>query len=191
VDLQSTGTISGLVRRSDGTTPAVGTTVTLRTVSSVLTTAPVVSDGTFSLSGVPLGTFSLSLFDILSNGYAAVPTVQLVTNGQLVDVGTLLLDDSAVTVSSIVPADGAIDVSPATPVVVTFSDAIQSANAVAIVNGTTALGATRVLSADKRTVTLTGTWPDSTLLTVSVPTSIVDSFGRHLAAPVTSSTRWT
>src|SRR5262249_60840466 len=48
------------------------------------------------------------------------------------------------------------------------------------------VAATVQLSADGKTVTLTGTWPDSSTLTVNAPSSVMDVFSRPLVQPLVS-----
>ena len=71
VQVQPSGTITGLVLRPDGTTPAVGADVTIQIANgSVKVQAQ--TDGTFTVQGVPLGTFSIFIHDLFTEGFGAV-----------------------------------------------------------------------------------------------------------------------
>jgi alpha-tubulin suppressor-like RCC1 family protein len=186
VTLQATGDVRGTVLRADNATVPIGATVTLKRGTQITDTAQVFSDGSFSFIGLPLGTYSVAVYDSISNGYARSIELILDDNGDVGDTGVLVLDDSAPGVQSINPADGTVGVSRTQPVVVTFSDPLTGTGGINIKKGTSSLSATRTLSTDARSVTLTGTWPDSSEITVEVTTGVTDVFGRHPAAQVTS-----
>jgi len=186
VQVQPSGTVTGLVRRSDGTTPAVGANVVLvldGNRGSVTVQAG--NDGRFTARGVPFSTFVVRITDPISTGLA-LSSGSIATNGETLDLGTIVLDDQPVTVVSIAPADGTIGVSLTQPIVVTFSDPLLNANGITVKRGAATLGASPALSTDKKVVTLTGTWPDSAEITVVVSTSVTDVFGRHPATAAAS-----
>lgn len=185
VVLQSTGNVHGTVLRPDGVTPSIGATVTL-TGTGVNVKTTTFSTGEFTLTGLPLGTYSISVYDVATNGYARVLNVTLAQNGDDVPTGTLVLDNDAVAVvPPIEPPNGAIGVSRTQEVVVNFTDPLTSASGVNVKLGTTSYG-TRSLSADGKTVTIKGTWPDASTMTIEVTASVTDVFGRHPAALFTS-----
>lgn len=186
VSLQPTGDVRGRVTRSDGATPAIGAAVTLTSGSSVVSTTQVFSDGGFSLTGLPLGTYAIAVYDPVTDGYARALGLALAQNGDVADTGVLVLDDTTLAVQVISPADGATGVSRTEPIVITYTDSVTGTSGVNIKKGTAMLGASWSLSADGRTLTLTGTWPDSSEITVEVTTSATDVFGRHPAGAFTS-----
>ncbi len=187
VQVQPSGTVTGLVRRSDGTTPAVGANVVLQLDGNRgSVTVQAGNDGRFTARGVPFSTFIVRITDPISTGLA-LSNGSITTNGETLDLGTIVLDDQPVTVVSVAPADGAIGVSLTQPIVVTFSDPLLNAFGISVKKGATSIGASPALSTDKKVVTLTGTWPDSAEITVHVSTSVTDVFGRHPPAAVSSS----
>jgi len=186
VQVQPSGTVKGLVLRSDNATPAIGANVRLtldQNRGSVTVQAG--NDGRFTASGVPLGGFTARVDDPITNGLA-LTSGALATNGETKDLGTIVLDDKPLTAISFSPADGTTGVATNAPVSVTFSNQLQSANGVAIYNGASQVGATASLSGDGKTVTLTGTWPDAAEVTITVSTAVTDVFGRRPASTMTS-----
>ncbi|MBY0495129.1 MAG: carboxypeptidase regulatory-like domain-containing protein [Cyanobacteria bacterium] len=181
VTLQSTGDVHGTVLRPGGSTPAIGAAVRLFG-NGVDVTAQAFSTGEFSFTGLPLGTYTISVYDPATNAYARALNVTLAQNGDTFETGALVLDNGVVSVASISPVNGAIGVLRTQPVVVTFTDPLSSTAGVNVKQGVTTLGASRSLSADGRTLTLSGTWPDSSELTIAVTTGVVDVFGRHLVS---------
>ena len=187
VQLQDAGTVTGLVLRADGT-PAAGTNVTL-TLSgnrgAILLQA--LGDGRFSASGVPLGGFTARLEDPSTGGVWRALGRSVDANLEIVDLGTLTLDDTPVAVLSIEPVDGAAGIQPNRIVRLTFSDPLASTTGISI---KTAAGgwvsASPVLSADGLVVTFAGTLPQSADLTVSVTTALTDIYGRHPAQAFSS-----
>jgi len=179
VQVQPSGTVTALVVRSNGTTPAVGANVTLQldpnrgTVSLQTGT-----DGRFTARGVPLGAFTVRVNDPITTGLALAHGT-LMNNGDTVEIPTMVLDDKPLTVLSVTPADGTTGVAINASIVLTFSNSLQSAAGISVLNGANAIGLSASLSADGKTVTLTGTWPDSKELTVLVSTATTDIFGRH------------
>ncbi|HYE86931.1 MAG TPA: carboxypeptidase regulatory-like domain-containing protein, partial [Vicinamibacterales bacterium] len=186
VTLQATGTIRGTVLRADGTTPAIGATVTLRSGTVIKGARQAFTDGSFAFEGLPLGTYSVTVYDFTTDGYARSLDLVLAANGDDRNTGVLVLDAGAPVVESILPADGAIGVSRTQPIVVTFSDPLQGTSGVNLKNNGVSVANSRSLSADGRVLTMTGTWPDSSALTIEVTTAVEDVYGRHLVATVTS-----
>ncbi len=189
VQLEPSGTVRGRALRSDGTTPAYGAEVWLRRAGAFATRAVADTAGVFVLQGVPLGAAAGDVRDPVSGGLALLEERTLTSNGELIDYGDVLLDDTPVRVVSLEPQSGAQNVPVQQPLRVTFSDALASAVGVVARVGATALSATATLSADRRTVTLVGTWPDARDVTLAATTAVRDALGRPLAAEVTSTFR--
>ncbi|HEX7149902.1 MAG TPA: carboxypeptidase regulatory-like domain-containing protein [Thermoanaerobaculia bacterium] len=186
VQIQPSGTVTGLVVRSNGTTPGVGANVVLQLDGNRgSVTVQAGNDGRFTARGVPFSNFTVRISDPLTTGLA-LSSGSITANGQTVDLGTLVLDDQPLRVVSITPADGSIGVTQTTPVVVTFSNQLQSAAGITVRNGAQTVNGNASLSTDAKTVTLTGTWPDSAELTVNVSTAVTDVFGRHPLETTTS-----
>jgi alpha-tubulin suppressor-like RCC1 family protein len=123
--------------------------------------------------------------DPATAGYARSSTRSLDANGEIEDTGTLILDDTTITVESITPANGSVGVLRTTPVVIRFSDPLANTSGVNVKEAGVNVGFSRALSADGLTLTLTTTWPDSALLTIEITEQVTDTFGRH---PVTMTT---
>ena len=187
VQLQPSGTVRGRIMRPDATTPAAGAEVrVVLDAARGAITRFAGNDGTFQMNGVPLGGFDIVVRDQFTGGVALATGRQLVTNGQTLDVGDLVLDDTPVEVVSIDPANGALNVPTHQAVVVVFSDPLASAAGVTVRNGPTVLQLTTSLSTDRRVVTLSGLLPSSAELIVDVTTQVTDVFGRRLTHAVTS-----
>jgi hypothetical protein len=186
VQVQPSGTVTGLVLRADNTTPAVGANVILQLDGNRgSVTVQAGNDGRFTARGVPFSTFTVRINDTISTGLA-LSSGSITTNGEVLDLGTLVLDDQPLSVVSVTPVVGTIGVSLTQPLTVTFSNQLASAFGITVRKGTTTIGSSPALSTDKKTVTLTGTWPDSSELTINVSTSVTDVFGRHPLQVVTS-----
>lgn len=122
VQLQPSGTITGVVMRAGGAVAAFGAEVTLESPrGSVMTQAQ--SDGRFTLRGVPLGAFTLRIYDPITTGRAAVWGRQVASNGEVVDVGTLVLDIAPPTIAVLEPAEGSSRPALGGPIVLDLADA--------------------------------------------------------------------
>jgi Big-like domain-containing protein/carboxypeptidase family protein/PA14 domain-containing protein len=187
VQVQPAGTVTGRILRADGTTSAANTQVTL-TLDAGRGTVTLYSqvDGHFESRGVPLGGFELRMRDFTTAGVALVQGNRVESNGQIVDVGDIVLDDTDVVLVSMEPADGALGVAVNQAIRVIFSDPLASAAGVMVLDGTTAVPLAVSLSADRRTVTLTGTLPDGKLLALVATSSVVDVYGRYILHAVTT-----
>ena len=104
VRLQDSGTVTGVVRRAGGV-PAFGATVSLLHERGTVHTQAL-ADGRFTFRGVPLGAFTLVVHDEATAGRAKVRNLQIASNGQTVDLGTIELDAVPPTVTVIEPAHG-------------------------------------------------------------------------------------
>lgn len=94
------------------------------------------------------------------------------------------LDDVSPVVTSVVPADGAMDVGPNNDVVLTFSESLNSADInsynFVVYNQGSLIRPTVYHSRDGRTVTLRSTWPSNAVLTVVVTGNVRDLSGNYL-----------
>jgi hypothetical protein len=188
VTLQDAGTVTLRVLRADGVTPAAGADVRIQlSAGRGIVDLPTGIDGRLTATGVPLGSFLVKVTDAVSGGVAYVPAASVDTNGQIVDLGDLVVDITPLSIVSSVPADGATEVSTFDPVRVVFSQPLYPGytNGIRLYAGATLLPNFGVLSADGRTLTFTGTLPTSSEITLSVPTSVFDVFLRHPPAPIT------
>lgn len=186
VQVQQSGTISGLVYRPDGVTFAVGAQVTIQLLQSSQggsITLQVQNDGTFSAVGVPLGLFSLVITDSLSNGITAVEGQSLTTNNQVLNLGTIVLDGNALSVTSTSPTDGATNVPVTQALTATFSEALNNPGGIFVTNNGTNVFLSASLSSDGKTVSLQGTMPDGQPLVLNLTSQVTDVFNRQLATP--------
>lgn len=167
VRLGATGSIAGRVLLPGGTTPAARALVTLSfqsqsgLQSGVLQVTTDLS-GRFQFSGIPLGAFSISAFEVVSNGVRSLAG-SLAVDGQAIDFGDVSLDNAGPRVASVSPADGASGVIPTAPIVITFSEPMLgssiSASTIAVIDGATSLPGSIVLSGDRRAATFTPAQP--------------------------------
>ncbi len=188
VQVQDSGTVTGHVVRSDGATPAAGAAVSIYLASlNLRLNTTVDQDGNFQFRGLPLNVaMSLTVNDALTNGVGAISALTLTFNGQILPTDTIVLDDSAIAVVSIDPADGAVNVPVSAPIQIVFSDAVSSYAGLSVTKNGAVISATPSLSDDKKTLTLTGDWGSESDIVVTVPTTISDLFGRHPSQPFTS-----
>lgn len=163
VVLGASGRIEGKVFLPDGVTPAFRALVTLNFQSQSglqSGTLQVVTDinGNFAFGGIPLGAFTLGAFEVVSAGVRTV-TGTLTADGQLLDLGVLVLDNTGPRIVTVSPVDGASGVAPVSPIVLTFNEAIQTQSVTAAVlslrQGTTLVPGTIGISADRTVVTFT------------------------------------
>lgn len=127
VQLQPSGTITGVAMRAGGAAAAFGAEVTLESPrGSVMTQAQ--SDGRFTLRGVPLGAFTLRIYDPITTGRATVRGRQVASNGEVVDVGTLVLDIAPPTIAVLEPAEGSTRPALGGPIVLDLADADSGAD---------------------------------------------------------------
>jgi hypothetical protein len=151
------------------------------------------TQGVWRVANVPLGRVSVEVFDNTTGGVGRYSAADLAANAQQLDLGELSLDNTAVRVESITPANGAVGVSPIdTNISITFSEAVDAATVnggtVRLMRGNSQIGASVTLAADRLTATLTpsGQLADSTTYTVVVTTGIADPAGNALRSEVRS-----
>lgn len=184
IETQPSGSITGIVLRPDGQTPAVGANIVIQEIATGANiTLQAQNDGSFNAVGVPLGAFTLQITDPISNGVAAVLGQSIATNDQVVALGTITLNGNGLTVVSSNPTSGAIGVGINSPLTVTFSEALASTNGIYVTNGTANLYLGSTLSADGTIVTLQGTLPDGIQLALNVTGLVTDVFGQQLQVP--------
>jgi len=182
VQVQSSGTITGLVLRPDGVTPAVGASVTIQlNIGSITVQAQ--NDGRFTATGVPLGAFTVNITDPSTTGIAAILGRSLTSNGDTANLGTITLDGNALSVVSSNPTDGATGVAVNQDLMVTFSESLASTNGIFVTTGGSNVVLNSSLSADGKTVTLQGQMPDGVPLVLNVTGQVQDVFGRQLLQP--------
>ncbi len=129
IRLGPSGSIAGRVLLPDGTTPAAQAIVTLRfppqsTLQTGVLQVTTNLTGTFEFTGIPVGTFTLDALEIVSSGVRTL-SGSLASNGQRVDVGDVVLDNTGPRVVSIDPLDrsGGVALQPA--IAVTFSEPMR------------------------------------------------------------------
>ncbi len=179
VGLQPSGTVKGRVLRPDGTTPAYGASVSLRLdASGVVVTVQAQIDGAFQLKGVPLGSSTVRIVDPVTTALGFVPGVRVTSDGEVLDLHDVVLNDEGLALVAADPADGTQQVAVEQPLALTFTNPLQGPGGVDL--GPVAAGGT--LSADGRTLILTpagGRWPDTADVAWTVTTGVTDVFGRH------------
>ncbi len=170
--LQQSGEVKGTVLLSDGTTLAEGAFVQL-TGPGVSLSQQANSSGAFSFEGLPLATYQVAIIDPNTNGIAK-RTVLLNTNGQVLDLADIILDDKAPTVISVYPEEDAPDVLPGSQIEATFSEFVDPKSVTAqtfkvMIDGVAVAGKFTFL-ADEPTVAFTPTnpLPDLKRITVQI-----------------------
>ncbi len=123
VQLEASGRVQGRVVTSDGLTPAADALVVVTRGSRTLQTLAD-ENGDFSFETVPLGSYTVFVQQSYGPG-----TIQrfgsMSSDGEVDDLGTLVLDDDDPAVVSIEPTSGSADVPLATPVTVRFSEPVD------------------------------------------------------------------
>jgi hypothetical protein len=122
--LENSAQIKGMVVIADGTTPAANALVALQIAGRTLTTFTDEA-GAFSLPSVPMGGFLLVFQESFGPGMREIRG-SLSTNGQILDLGTVVLDAVSPRVVDITPANGAVDLPLGTQPVVRFSEAMDT-----------------------------------------------------------------
>lgn len=127
VRLQDSGTVQGRVWRADGTTPAYGAEVSLyRPGTQVGFRATAAVDGTFVIRGVSLGAIRGQVRDPVTGGIAVLPERSVATNGEVVDYGTIVLDDQAPRLTFLEPAPGSSRAALAGPIVIDLGEGAEN-----------------------------------------------------------------
>lgn len=195
LQLEDAGTVTGKVTAADGSTPVQGASVSvtlIRPSGTVSFFTHTGAQGIWTLNNVPLGTLNIKVTDEVSGGIARANNVVLATNGQVVDVGTMVLDSTPISVVSVEPANGAVAVpTNGTVVTITFSEPAEASTVnsgtVQLQLNNSSIGVTRSLSSDGLVVTLT---PSSRLAESSVykvfVNQVEDRAGLRIASAFTS-----
>src|SRR5439155_6025513 len=154
VQLGASGIVAGKLLLPDGLTPAARAFVTLRFQSQSSLQSGVLQvttdlTGTFEFRGIPLGTFSLSAIEIVSNGVRSAAG-SIASDGQRIDLGTLTLDNAAPRIVQVSPTDRGTNVAVRPAIVLTFSEPMARGAITLGSDGNIALfeGSTRVPLAD-------------------------------------------
>jgi hypothetical protein len=126
LQLESAGRIFGNLRQSDAATPAVGADITLtlsRAAGGNYTFfSHSDSQGNWTFDNLPLGTISIFFSDPTSGGVARLEGQTLASNGQIIDSGNIVLDNTPIAVESVVPVNNAANVARNSAVQVTFTE---------------------------------------------------------------------
>ena len=183
VDLQPSAAIRGRVLRE--TTTAPGVALALEVVGASRRFGATSAEGTYRFGDLALGTYQITVTDPLGEGIVRA-TVTLDEGGEEIDLGDLVLDEFHPEVVSIVPANGTARVPVTTPIVVRFSERVDSTTVTAAtILVSTPAGAFQgswTLSSDGTTATFTpaAAFPDFAQVNVKVMTAVRDRVGRPL-----------
>ena len=125
VILSASGAVKGRVLLPGGSTLAAQAIVTLTYTPPAPSQSGTVQmvtglDGLFQFSGIPIGPVSLTFFELVSQGVANAADT-LASDGQMLDLGDLILDNVSPRVVLIDPTDGAGNVAPDVRVRLSFS----------------------------------------------------------------------
>jgi hypothetical protein len=135
--LGASGAVLGRLVRADGITPAPGIDVLLTYPSQSglpgRANVRTDSDGLFQVDSVPVGPVHLEAIAAEFSGIAKV-SAALTSNGELLDLGDVPLDEADPFVEAVFPPDTAVEVPITTMVELLFSEALasNSVNAAAI-----------------------------------------------------------
>ncbi len=190
VALEPAAELRGRVLREDGVTPASGMALELTNGSRRFGTTP--SDGTFAFANLSLGSYTLTVTDPLGSGLARA-TAALTAEGQVGDLGDVILDETRPSVVSIQPANGATHVPVGSSIQVTFSEPVDPATVTAatlpVSTPTGLVAGAWTLDAARTHASFAPSAPyrDFTPVTVKVTTAVRDRVGRTLAGEVVSS----
>jgi hypothetical protein len=165
LQLENAGAVAGRVNGFDGTTTVQGASVSVtlfRSSGSLTFYTHTNAQGNWTLNNIPLGTLDILVNDEVSGGVARLRGVALATNGQTVDVGTMRLDNTPISVVSVEPANGALGIPTNGAVIrVTFSEPAETSTVnggtVQLQQGVFGIGTTLTLSNDGLVATLTPT----------------------------------
>jgi hypothetical protein len=185
--LADAGRLTGRVKSESGASPIVGASivVTLRRAdnSTIRFYTHTDAQGAWAFDNIPLGTVSVVAYDAASTGVALANGFTLVSNGQTVDVGDMLLDNTPIRVVSTTPALGASNVATSTPLTINFSEAALPASVntdtIHLLKDSTELPASVILSDDGRMATIkpANHLPDSSSFNIVVSTDVEDLTG--------------
>jgi hypothetical protein len=186
VQVQPSGSVVGTVLRSDGVTPAAGANVALALDRGGSVVVQAQTDGAFTANGLPLGGFTARVNDPVTTGQALLQGQSIASNGQILDLGSIVLNDTPMALVSIDPADGSTGVPVTQNIKIAFTDPLQSLTGISFTSNGHSIGFAGTLSTDGKLATFTGLLPDSAQIVVTVSTSVSDIFGRHPTQPTTA-----
>ena len=163
LQLDAAGKVFGSVISTDGATPAVGADVTLTLVKQNYVTHTFVthtnSTGNWAIDNLPLGAVSIRISDANSGGSATISGLNLNTNGQQLDTGSVTLQNAPLSVASVIPAANSGNVPVNSVVQIIFSEPIDAntvnSDSVKLNLGNDSVGLVRTVSPDGLIVRLT------------------------------------
>ncbi len=190
--LEEAGQVVGTVQLADGATPAAGALVVLASGNRTLTQLADTGGG-FAFPAVPLGSFVLDIQENLGPGTLKL-TGTVSTNGEVVDLATLVLDDTDPAVVAITPTPGSIGQPVTTTIEVLFSEPVDAElfNHLSLIRlhftGGFQVNTTRAFADGDRRVILTPQQPlaSFTSYTVRIDSRLADLAGRTLGQTVTT-----
>ena len=180
--------VKATVLLADGITPSRGGGIRLATNSIVLT-GITDSNGQYTFNCIPVPCMiSLYVEDAAGLGIGKARG-ELTRNGEVLDLGTIVLDDKPIFVTVVNPASGAVNV-PVNPVLrVLFSepaapDTLTPGN-IYLAQGSNRVSGILLPDTDNRGITFKPTEPlqSFTLYTLVVKEGVTDLVGRKLALP--------
>lgn len=124
IQLQDSGAVVGRVLLSDGVTPALDALVGL-VKGGKTWRARADENGDFDFESIPLGSFDVFVQEDFGPGLAEAHG-SLTSNGEVVDLGTLVLDDEDPFVETLLPEPNSRDLPLATAVTVTFNEPLDT-----------------------------------------------------------------
>jgi len=128
IRLEAAGAIEARVLLADRLTLAEGAIALLERQGGGLRLSRAVdAAGALQIDGIPLGSYRLSLREPVTNGVAA-RAVTLATNGEVANLGDVVLDDRGPAVVATEPQASASGADPAAQIVVRFDEPIDPAS---------------------------------------------------------------
>jgi hypothetical protein len=184
------GSVKATVLLADGVTPSRGGGIRITTTygnSTNVYTGITGSSGQYTFSNIPTPcSVALYVEDAAGVGIGRFFGV-LDTNGQVLDTGTIVLDDKPISVTAINPANGAVNVPVNQAIRILFSEpadiATLNINNIYLAQGTSRIAGSLQIDADNSGVTFTPSVPlkGFTLYTMVVKTDVKDRAWRNLA----------
>jgi len=179
--------VLGRVVKPDGTTPAANVVVSA-SGSGFLLNDLTGADGTFRIEGISLGDFNLRAEDPAINGLA-IASGKATVNGEEIDLGDLVLDNSPIAVESISP-DGSVPVPPDTPITIRFTDPVAPGSLTGRLNVSSGgnIPGTMDISPDGLEVAFAANafLPPHSDIRVTVDENVEDTLGRKLGTDFVS-----
>jgi hypothetical protein len=187
ITLQAAGSISGRVLRQDGVTPAQNMTLDLQSSGNKHRYDLTDASGFFTFTEIALGSYTLLVNDALGEGTASSGAT-LSSQGELLDLGDIVLDEANPRVVAITPTDGSQNIPVTQTITIDFSEPVKANT----VNNSTILvtsGATQIAgsfgldtSGTRAIFTPTLPLPSFGQVTVKVKIGVTDLVGKPLSA---------